>query len=309
MQLPREKNMSTRSNDLQRDYPNSLLKKFKKAILWLYVTSVVVSVPLIYATTYYQARAGADKELSLLVDMVTAVRKYISVDVRGDLMKANMFHSPAISSTVTTARVAGHFRKMRPDYYIKVASDNPLNSKNKPDLLEQEVLERFRADKGLDRIIEIGSINQNQYLVSSRPSRAKSGCLICHGKPGDAPEAIKAKYGTGEGYNYKVGGVVGAIVVGVPMADINSLVMSRSLIALVIFTVIFALIFLTVSGIVKRQIVQPVERITEIAIAISKGDMSQTIDVQKDGSEIGELGHAIQLVQRSLAYAMKKIHQ
>jgi len=309
MQLPWGNNESADPDISKRDYPNSLLKKFSKAILWLYISSVVVSVPLIYATTYYQARAGADKELSLLVDMVTAVRKYISADVRGDLMKAKMFHSPAISSTVTTARVAGHFREMNPDYYIKVASDNPLNPKNKPELLEQEVLERFRTEDGLERIVEIGSINQNQYLVSSRPSRAKSGCLICHGRPDDAPQAIKDKYGTGEGYNYKVGGVVGAIVVGVPMADINSLVLSRSLIALLIFTVIFAIIFLTVSGIVKRQIVQPVEIITEIAIAISKGDMSQSIEVKQDGSEIGELGHAIQLVQRSLAYAMKKIRK
>jgi protein-histidine pros-kinase len=309
MRLPWKDTESSTSEAPQRKYPNSLLKRFSKAILLLYLVSVIVSIPAIYAVTNHQLRAAADKELSLLVDMVTAVRKYIADDVRGDLMAANLFHSPAISSTVTTSRVAKHFREMRPDYYIKVASDNPLNQNNKPEPLEWEVLDRFRGDDGLDRIVEIGDINDRQYLVSSRPSRAKKGCLVCHGEPDAAPDAIKAKYGTTEGYHYRVGGVVGAIVVGVPIADVNALVMDRSLFALGILTLIFAVIFITVSGIVRRQIVEPVENITDIAVAISTGNLGRKVDVYRDGSEIGELGHAMQLVQRSLAFAMKKIRR
>ena len=309
MRLPWKKDASYSPDSPQRKYPNSLLKKFSKAILVLYVISVVISIPSIYAVTYFQVRAGADKELSLLVDMVTAVRKYIAVDVRSDLMEANLFHSPAISSTVTTSRVAKHFREMRPEYYIKVASDNPLNPKNKPDQFEWEVIGRFRSDDTLDRIIEVGSINNQDYLVSSRPSRSKKGCLRCHGEPNAAPEAIKAKYGISEGYRYKVGGVVGAIVVGVPMEDVNALVLKRGLIGLGVLTAIFTVIFLTVSNIVKRQIVQPVDQITDIAVALSKGKLNKNIHMERDGSEIGELGHAMQLVQRSLVFAMKKIRK
>jgi methyl-accepting chemotaxis protein len=306
MRLPWSKDASSVTTTPERKYPNSLLKRFRKAIIWLYVASVLVSIPVIYATTYYQARAVADKELSLLVDMVASVRKYISEDVRADLMKANLFQSPAISSTVTTAHVAKNFRELQPDYYIKVASDNPLNPKNKPEPLEWTVLERFRADAKLDQIVEVGSIKGKQYLVSARPSHAKQGCLVCHGSPSGAPEPIRAAYGTTDGYHYKVGSVVGTIVVGVPMGDINALVLDRTLVALGIFTLIFAVIFLTVSSIVRRQIVQPVAKITDIATAISRGELGQTIPVQQEGSEIAELAHAIQLVQRSLAFAMKK---
>ena len=78
--------MADSPNPTERKYPSGLLKRFRKAILWLYLGSVVVSIPIIYATTYHQALASADQELSLLVDMVTAVRKYISVDVRADLL-------------------------------------------------------------------------------------------------------------------------------------------------------------------------------------------------------------------------------
>jgi len=307
--MTRRRTLADSPNSTERKYPNSLLKRFRKAILWLYLASVVISIPIIYATTYHQALATADKELSLLVDMVTAVRKYISADVRADLMKANLFQSPAISSTVTTAKVAGHFREMRPDYYIKVASDNPLNPRNRPEPLERKTLTRFRADDKLERIVEVGVIQDKKYLVSARPSRAKKGCLVCHGDPRDAPEAIKTAYGTGDGYRYRVGNVVGSIVVGVPFSDITSVVLSRSLIALGIFSLIFGIIFLTVSAIVRRQIVQPVEHITDIAIAISKGDIGHHIDVSRDGSEIGELAHAFQLVERSLAFALKKMRQ
>jgi len=292
-----------------RKYPNSLLKKFTKAILWVYLVSILVSLPAIYFWTYQQARGVADKELTLLVDMVASLRKYISTDVRGDLMANNLFQNPAISSTVSTARVAAYFQEMQPDYYIKVASDNPLNPKNKPEPLEQEVMERFRADADLHQIVEIGSIKDRQFLVSARPSKAKEECLICHGKPASVPEPITAKYGTSSGFRYQVGDVVGAMVVGVPMADINTLVLHRSLVALGVFTLIFGAIFFVVSVIVKRQIVEPVDRITEIAIAMSKGDTRQFINVQRDGSEIGELGHAFELVQRSLDFLMKKMRQ
>lgn len=299
----------TSSPPNEQRYPNSLQKKFRKAILLLYVVFVVVSIPIIYASTYYQALGAANKELALLVDMITAVRKYISTDVRADLMKANLFQSPAISSTVTTAKVAGHFREMRPDYYIKVASDNPLNSNNKPEPLERETLNRFRADDKLERIVEVGVIKDKKYLVSAKPSHAKQGCLVCHGEPNAAPEAIKAAYGTGYGYRYKVGSVVGTIVVGVPFSDITSLVLSRSIIAVGVLSLIFGIIFLTVSSIVKRQIVQPVKHITDIAIGISNGDLNRHVDVRRDGSEIGELGQAFQLMARSLSIAMRKMRE
>jgi len=290
-----------------QSYPNSLLKRFRIVIIGLYAASLIISIPVIYFITKGQVYSAANQELSLLVDMVKSVREYIAEDVRADLMKANLFHSPAISSTVTTSMVASHFREKQPDYYIKVASNNPLNLKNKPEPLEDELLARYQANGKLTGLVETGIIDGKKYLVSSRPSKAKESCLVCHGNPGKAPEAITVAYGKTNGYNYKVGNVVGVSVVGVPLADVNALVTQRVALAAGLFTLLFGIIFFTINNLVHHRIIMPVVRITTIARSVSQGDLERKIDVEQDGSEIGELGHAIELLRRSLVYTMKKM--
>jgi HAMP domain-containing protein len=285
---------------------NSLLKRFRRATLWLYFVSLAVSIPMVYGITRYQVYAEAGKELSLLVDMIHSIRKYISDDVRPDLLKANIFHSPAVSSTVSAGKVAEYFHKLQPDYYIKNASDNPLNLRNKPYPLEELLLARYRTNGDIDTIVETGIIQAKKYLVSSRPTKAKGDCLLCHGNPNEAPLPIKTAYGTEHGYNYKVGEVVGLSTVGVPLADINVLVLQRSLFVAGILTILFAMIFWIVSGIVKRNVILPVISITHTATAISQGDLEREINIKRDGSEIGELAYAFELMKRSLAYSMRK---
>ena len=307
--IDNQKDASKVSSTLSEGHKNSLLKRFQRAIIWLYILTVIVSIPAVYLVTREQVHAEANKELSLMVDMVKSVREFIAEDVRPALLEANMFHPPAVSSTVATGKVAGHFLQKQPNYYIKVAADNPLNAKNKPEPLEQALLARFRNDSSLDGIVETGQIHGRTYLVSSRPSKAKEGCLLCHGDSAQAPEAITDLYGTSHGYGWKVGEVVGASVVGVPMADVNALVMQRGLAVIGIFTLVFGIIFIIINRLVKQRIVNPVIEITGTAIAISKGDLNREVEIARDGGEIGELGNAVELLRRSLVKAMERIQQ
>jgi methyl-accepting chemotaxis protein len=285
---------------------NSLIKRFRRSIIWLYVVTIAISIPIVYFTTQHQVYAEANKELSLLVDMVASVREYIAKDVRPGLLQANMFESPAISSTVTTSVVAGRFKEKRPDYYIKVASDNPLSQKNLPEPLETELLAKFRADKELKGITEVGEIKGNTFLVSARPSIAHQECMICHGDPKKAPMPVTSKYGMTSGYNYQPDSVVGTIGVGVPLADVNTLVMQRGLVVVGIITVIFSLIFIIINALVKKTILSPITSITEAAIVLSKGDLDREINIKQDGSEIGELANSFELLRRSLKWTMEQ---
>jgi len=52
--------------------------------------------------------------------------------------------------------------------------------------------------------------------------------MRCHGAAASAPEAITTAYGTDSGFNWKVGDIVGASIVGVPLASVNQLVFKRS---------------------------------------------------------------------------------
>ncbi|MCB1826162.1 MAG: DUF3365 domain-containing protein [Candidatus Competibacteraceae bacterium] len=298
--------MNTELKSTKLVITNSLIKRFRKSIIWLYVITVATSVPIVYFTTRYQVYSEANKELSLLVDMVSSLRKYISKDIRPSLLQANMFESPAISSTVTTSVIASYFKEKQPDYYIKVASDNPLNPKNLPEPLEIKLLNEFRNNNDLKEITETGLINGHQFLVSARPSTAQKGCMLCHGDPVKAPLPVTIKYGTTSGYNYKLDSVVGVMGVGVPLADINVLVMQRGLVAVGIITVIFSLIFITINTLVKRNILLPINDITKASIVLSKGDLDYEINIKRDGSEIGELANSFELLRRSLKWAMEQ---
>ena len=129
--------------------------------------------------------------------------------------------------------------------------------------------------------------------------------MICHGDPKKAPIPIISKYGVKSGYNYKSGDVVGTSLVGVPLADVNALVMQRGLVAMGIITVVFSLIFIIINTLVKRSILLPITNITEAAIVLSKGDLEREINIKQDGSEIGELAHSFELLRRSLKWAME----
>ena len=299
--------MSNETTDKQKMTTTSLASRFRRSIIWLYIATVIVTIPITYFITKYQIYAEANKELSLLVDMVASVREYIAKDVRQDLLDAKLFQSPAISGTVTTSFVANHFLKKQPEYYIKIVSDNPLNKMNLPEPLETEFLTQYRADKELKQITQVGEIKGKDFLMSSRPAIAHQECMMCHGEPTEAPAPITDKYGTTSGYHYKLNSVVGTIGVGVPLADINTLAVRHGMIAVGFITLIFGLIFVIINALVKKSILEPIMDITQAAVALSKGNLDQEINIKQDGSEIGELAKSFELLRRSLKWTMNRL--
>ena len=285
----------------------SVLTRFNSILVFIYLATVTASVPLVYLVTRQQAMSAAETQLSLLVDMVTAVRKYVADDVRPTLLAQQVMHPPAVSSTVATAVVARYFGEKQPGYYIKVASDNPLNPKNQSQPFEQSLIERFRGDKELKAVVETGNIGGQAYLVSARPSRSTAECLLCPGEPAAAPAAITASYpASGRGYQYQAGSVVGASVVGVPIGNINLVAIERAGIVIGILTVIFGLLMVAINLTVRRHIITPILEITESAKAVSLGDLERKLSLDRK-DEIGELARSFELMRRSLVTVLRRM--
>jgi HAMP domain-containing protein len=284
-----------------------LQKRFRRALLLLYLLSLVVGLSLVYGFAKHEARNVADRELTLLVDMVKSLREYIAKDVRPGLLSREVLHPPAVSSTVATALVAKHFKEKQPDFYIKVAADHPLNPANTPQPLEWRLLERFRADRKLESLVETGELDGRMYRVSSRPAVAGESCLACHGDPYEAPAVITDTYGTDSGFFWKPGDVVGITVVGVPLVSVEEAALRPGLIVAGGVTLLFAVVLLIVGLLIRRNILAPVARMTQMAMDVSNGKLDKAIDVKRDGSEIGELGYAFEMLRRSLVAAMQRL--
>ncbi|MCP4487659.1 MAG: DUF3365 domain-containing protein [Gammaproteobacteria bacterium] len=285
---------------------SKLSRKFSSILFVLYLVIILVSIPVTYYVSKQQVRAQANSELSLLVDMVRSVRNVVREDTRPHFLPKGVFFPPVVSSTVMAKTVASKFAKIRPEYYIRIVSDNPLNQENEPDNAELQILNRFRGNNSPKKIVEEGILRNQMYLISAAPAAAKKGCLVCHGNADDSPEQITSKYGKSSGFGYKIGSIVGASVVGVPMTNVNNLVMVRGMWIVGVLTVLFAIIFLSINSLVNRSIIVPLLSISEAAKLVSRGKITESITTDRD-DEIGDLVYSFELMRRSLVGIVKKL--
>ena len=287
----------------------SLAKKFNLSLFIVYLFSVAVTAPTIYFFTKQQVYDRAKEDLVLLVDVVKSIQDYVATDLRPHFMKEKIFYSPSFSGIVATARIAKYLEGRQPQYYIKNASDNPLNPDNRARGLELALLKQFRGMRNLEYLSEEGEIDGRNYLVASSPKVSKKGCLRCHGDPEKAPQDVTETYGVDTGYGYHTGEVVGVSLVGVPLADVRALSIERSLIVIGGITVLFALLFVMVNAMVKRLILEPISDITAVAKAVSKGDINREVGVSGRNDEIADLALSFELMRRSLITAMKRMRR
>jgi len=284
----------------------SVARSFHSALLIVYLASVVAVVPIIYFLTRAELYAQADKELKVLVDVVSSARAIVRDKTRPYFIAKNEYLPLVVSSTVMAKELATKFKALQPSYLIRMISDNPLNKADLPEGLEVEVLATLRrggSDKG---IIQTGTSHGRNYLISAVPTKATEDCLLCHGDPNLAPGEITARYGTTSGFGWKSGAIIGASLVGVPVADINAAVQKRAAIVIAIITVLFGGVLVVLNRVVQHSIIAPILQITAAAKKISLGRSNAAL-VSSRNDEIGELTRAFELMRRSIAIAAEHI--
>lgn len=298
--------MATDSSTITRT--GSVARRFNLSLVLLYFLSILVSAPAIYYFTQREVFSQANSELRLLGDLVKSIKGYIGKDMRPWFVKNKQFHSAGFSGIVAVSRVAENLKEIQGRYAIRNVSDNPLNPANSPEPLERDLLQEFRRDPAVKTLETQGELGGQLMLVSSAPIVSQPGCLQCHGEPEKVHPEITGQYGRTSGYNYKDGDVVGLELVGVPIADVNALAMERSLVAVGLLTLMFALIFVTINILVRRNLISPILEITEAAQAVAKGDLDRQVDIQRN-DEIGDLARSVELLRRSFAQVMKRFNK
>ena len=86
-----------------------------------------------------------------------------------------------------------------------------MNPNNKPDAFEAGALREIR-DRGLKEYYELTD-NGFRY---ARAVYQKASCIACHGDSEQAPNDVKVRYGTTNGFGFKEGDVAGIISVRLP---------------------------------------------------------------------------------------------
>jgi PAS domain S-box-containing protein len=163
------------------------------------------------------------------------------------------------------------------------------NPDNRPDDFETSMLIAFR-DVKVQETWQVTGIKGKAALRYLLPMKADESCLRCHGSYESAPSFVRARFPRGHfSYGYKVGEVIGAVSVAVPMEDLYRQT-ETNLKREIAYDGAVLIIFIVISGwIIRRTILTPVKTVADsIAQVARTGNFSERLE-RKSDDEVGEL--------------------
>ena len=114
-------------------------------------------------------------------------------------------------------------------------------------------------------------------------------------------------YGTTNGFGWKLGDVIGAQIVSVPMQVPLDRATDAFKVYLAALAVVFAVTILLLNLLLHYVIVRPIRQMSTIATEISLGKMDVPEFAERGRDEIASLGASFNRMRRSLANAMKML--
>src|SRR5262249_14349187 len=151
--------------------------------------------------------------------------KYTADNVRPALATAYGGTGQFVKESVPGFSALAVFDNFRLDpkfssFRYKEASLNPTNRQNRADALESGILERYRSGAVTGDLQDVTEIEGRRVFYIARPMAVKDAkCLDCHRTPEEAPPKQVELYGREGGYGWKMGEIVAAQMVYVPVSE------------------------------------------------------------------------------------------
>ena len=222
-------------------------------------------------------------------------REYISSVVKGE-PEHNYNLVPQVVATQVAKRVTQNTK-----YYVRQVSLRYRNPGNRPDQYEAAQLKIFAKSppREVYGVVRSGATRSFRYM---QPMLATASCLECHGSYAKAPDFIKERFPPGHySYNYKVGELIGAVSVTIPMEDLYADLGANLALDLLARGGVFLVVVLVMGAILRRQVVDPVRMLSgKISHVTRTGDFDTKLTRQSE-DEIGQLFGAFNDMMDELA--------
>ena len=195
------------------------------------------------------------------------------------------------------------------DYFYKDATLNPTNLRDKADSFETEIVNRFRQNNNLQDLSGFQSTPSGKLFYIAQPIKIQNpSCLECHDTPDRAPKSMIERYGTVNGFGWQLNEIIGASMIYVPASKVFQ--KARQSFVMVMGTVmgILAVTIFLVNWWLKQAVVRPLRRMTQVAEAVSTGDLEADFESQSN-DEVGSLAQAFIRMKTSLALAMQRLER
>ena len=255
------------------------------------------------------ARAQVLGEARLVMEAALAVRGYTVDKVRPHLIdQMDRQFLPQTVPAFAATETLNEMRRKYTNYAYKEATLNPTNLRDRPADWEADLIHSFRNDGGRKEITGQRETPTGPVLYIAHPIRIESpACLQCHSTPDAAPPSMIRIYGSANGFGWKLGEVVGAQVVSVPMSVPLENAAQAFRTFMISLAAVFAAVFVVLNLLLSWLIIRPVSRMSAVADQISTGDFDQPEFAETGNDEVAVLARSFNRMRRSLEKAMQMI--
>jgi protein-histidine pros-kinase len=289
----------------------SLLVKFNLILILCFAIALVPAHLITRDLLEKNARTQVVAQARLMMQTALATRGYTNKQIK-PLIAARLDEEflpqsvPAYSAT----EIFNSIRETHPEYSYKEATLNPTNPRDRTVDWEADVVNAFRGDKKLKEIVGERDAQLGRSLYLARPiTITDPACLSCHTTPESTPASLVKKYGPSGGFGWTLNETIGAQIVSVPMAVPLKMAAQAHQAMLVALGGIFALILILMNLLLWFTVIRPIRMLSQMADAVSTGDMDVPEVKLKSHDEVGVLASSFNRMRISLVKALKMLEE
>src|SRR6185312_3839440 len=197
-----------------------LKAKFNIVMLAAFLVGFGLAAAYSYSMIHNGARRQVLQEARLMIESAAAIRGYTDREIQPLLSEQSKVRF--LPQSIPFFAAQSVFRGLQanyPEYAYKEASLNPTNPADRATDWQADIIDAFRRDPKQTELALERDTPEGRTLNLARPVKVSDqGCLTCHSTPQAAPPSMIDLYGTAHGFGWKLGDIVAAQIVTVPMS-------------------------------------------------------------------------------------------
>jgi len=257
--------------------------KFNLIMSLLLITLFLVAAYMTYHREQSLLLKTAIDNARNFAKVIIETRDYMSSIVKGE-PDNNYNLVPQVVATQVAKRLTKDSK-----YYVRQVSLRYRNPNNRPDSYETTQLKAF-AEKAVKESYSIVNVKGEEAFRYMLPMFAEKSCLECHGDFDKAPLFVRLRFPRGHySYDYKLGEVIGAVSVTIPMDDLYREIGANLKLDVASRGAIFLVIILMMGALIRWTIIDPVKLLSATIGRVARtGSFAERIP-QRTNDEIGQL--------------------
>ncbi len=287
-----------------------LLTKFNIVLIIFFGAGSLLIAKLAKDFLLTNARDQVVQQAELMMAGAKATRDYTNDQIKPLLLK-NPDHDinflPQTVPAFSAITVFSALRKNYSDYSYREATLNPTNLADRAEDWEADIIRYFEDHPNEKQLVNERETPTGTQLYLAKPMRAGASCLECHSEPSVAPAAMLRKYGSNNGFGWKLNQVIAAQVVSVPMTVPNGIA-EKAYHNLIIFLLgIFVVTILALDGALYFLVIRPLHAVSVAADRVSRGETDVNPPQAKGNDEIADVTASFNRMRVSLVKALKML--